>query len=116
MKLEDSIIGESANLKSDFKGLNAGDYQGHMKIIHKLKRAFAKELEDDELQGRSVNLLLTSKRGHYFSLPAHPSQHITNFNGWFNMIELGNSYTLYKSIDNIYLTDDEQGVAIVYKN
>jgi hypothetical protein len=28
MKLEDSIIGESANLKSDFKGLNAGDYPG----------------------------------------------------------------------------------------
>ena len=78
-----------------------------MKITHKLKRIVAKELDDDALLNRSVSLILTSKRGHYFSLPAHPAQQLTNFNGWFNIMELGGSYTLYKSIDSIYLTNDD---------
>ncbi|MGV8171206.1 MAG: amylo-alpha-1,6-glucosidase [Candidatus Woesearchaeota archaeon] len=73
-----------------------------MKITHRIKKEDISANVFNTLE-RSASLFMLNKRGHYFSIPLMPSDTITNFNGWFNILEKNDEYTLYKSIDNIYL-------------
>jgi hypothetical protein len=85
-----------------------------MIISHKVKKEKISRTLFNTVE-RNLSLFMLNKRGHYFSLPVLYTDTITNFNGWFNMLEYspgkysrnssGNSteYTLYKSIENIYI-------------
>jgi glycogen debranching enzyme len=73
-----------------------------MIITHKVKKAKISRNIFNSVE-RTLSMFMLSRRGHYFSLPASPSDTLTNFNGWFNIIDKYSGYTLYKSIDNIYL-------------
>ena len=74
-----------------------------MIITHKVKKDKISRNIFNTVE-RTLSLFMLNGKGHYFSLPVMPKDQLTNFNGWFNLIEYGDSYSLYKSIDNIYLS------------
>jgi glycogen debranching enzyme len=73
-----------------------------MIITHKVKKEKISRNIFNSIE-HNLSMFMLSRRGHYFSVPAVPSDKLTNFNGWFNIIENYSGYTLYKSIDNIYI-------------
>jgi len=77
-----------------------------MIITHKVKNEDVSKNIFNTIE-RNASIFLLSSRGHYFSIPAVPSDQLTNFNGWMNILDSNDAghagYTLYKSIDNIYL-------------
>jgi len=73
-----------------------------MKLTHRIKKeSISKDLFNTV--ERSLSMFLLNRKGHYFSIPAVSTDNITNFNGWYNLIECNPGYTLYKTIDNIYI-------------
>jgi len=73
-----------------------------MIITHKVKKDKISKNIFNTVE-RTLSLFMLNSKGHYFSLPVMPKDQLTNFNGWFNLTEHNESYSLYKSIDNIYL-------------
>ncbi len=73
-----------------------------MIITHSIKKKEIHKNISDTLNN-SLSLFMLNRRGHYLSLPVQPKDDVTNFNGWFNVFENNDTYSLYKSIDNIYL-------------
>ena len=72
-----------------------------MLITHKLKKSVSENVDS-----KNLSFILVSNKGNYFSLPIDASKQITKYNGWFNVVEKPDkSYTVYKSIESIYLTD-----------
>ncbi|HYD03445.1 MAG TPA: amylo-alpha-1,6-glucosidase [Alphaproteobacteria bacterium] len=88
-----------------------------MIITHKIKKDSVKKNVFNTLD-RHLSIFLLNKRGHYFSIPANPTDSITNMHGWYNLIDEnnGNDYTLYKSIDNIYLSKAVTEIVNNYSN
>jgi glycogen debranching enzyme len=83
-----------------------------MRITHKLNHWLSKEMDDSQSSNRFPSIFMLSRKGNYFALSADPSRQLSNFFGWLNFFELGeNSYTLYKTVEDIYLSDD-QGQAL----
>jgi len=77
-----------------------------MIITHKVKKEKISKNIFNTIE-RNLSVFMLSRRGHYFSIPAVPSDQLTNLNGWFNIIEknnVNNNYSMYKSIDNIYIS------------
>jgi glycogen debranching enzyme len=79
-----------------------------MIISHKIKKEKISKSIFNSVE-RNLMLFMLNARGHYLSLPANPSDRLTNFCGWFNLFEkgekskTGEEYSMYKSIDNIYI-------------
>jgi hypothetical protein len=76
-----------------------------MLITHKIKKLKVSKDVSNTLE-RGLSLFLVSRRGHYFALSANPKDAITNFTGWFNAIGSSDGFTLYKTVDNIYIDKD----------
>jgi hypothetical protein len=74
-----------------------------MIITHKIKKREVYKSISNTCDS-NLSLFMLNRRGHFFSLPIKPTDTLTNFNGWFNIVEFNNSYSMYKSIDNIYLS------------
>jgi hypothetical protein len=77
-----------------------------MKITHKLSETFSKECTD-----RNLSIFMLSKLGNYFSLPANPKENISNYSGY--LLNLDGS--MFKTMDNIYLADNEGNKKIPYE-
>jgi len=73
-----------------------------MIITHKVKRDKISKNIFNTVE-RTLSMFMLNRRGHYFSIPLVPTDQLTNFNGWFNLTEDNNAYSLYKSIENIYI-------------
>jgi hypothetical protein len=73
-----------------------------MIVTHKIKKTKISRIITDTV-GRNISIFLINRRGHYLALGSNPDEHLSNFNGWFNTIESDGEYTLYKSLDNVYL-------------
>ncbi len=81
-----------------------------MKITHKIShKKISRDFDESIVLKRNISLFLLNKKGSYFFLPFDSSFSISNYQGWFNYVELkknesnNQEYDLYKSIDNIYL-------------
>ena len=75
-----------------------------MIVTHKIKRdKISKNIFNTV--DRNLSMCLINQRGHFFAISVVPTDQLTNMEGWFNIIETnnGNSYAMYKSIDNIYI-------------
>lgn len=73
-----------------------------MIITHKIKKESISRSIFNSVE-RNLSIFLLNRRGSYFSIPAVSTDNITNFNGWYNLSDCNPGYTLYKSIDNIYI-------------
>jgi glycogen debranching enzyme len=73
-----------------------------MIITHKIKKEKTSKTIFNTVE-RDAALFMLNNKGHYFSLPTNPSDQLTNFCGWFNLFEKNEGYSMYKSIDNIYI-------------
>lgn len=75
-----------------------------MIVTHKVKRDKISKNIFNTID-RNLSMCLLNRRGHFFAIPVMPSDQLTNMEGWFNIIETnnGDSYSMYKSIDNIYI-------------
>ncbi|MGV8087172.1 MAG: amylo-alpha-1,6-glucosidase [Candidatus Woesearchaeota archaeon] len=86
-----------------------------MIITHKIKK---NEISKNIVNtiDNNISIFLLNRRGHYFAIPSKPSDNLTNFDGWLNIFETKNGYSLYKSIDNIYLSKNVTNIVNNFNN
>jgi len=90
-----------------------------MIITHKIKHAAISRNIFNTVE-RNSSIFLLNSRGHYFAIPMMPIDQLTNFDGWMNIIDSSDAnhagYSLYKSIDNIYLNKNVTEVVNNFTN